>query len=151
MNKVTLRIQEEQEDALSELVLALEKGLGCKVYEVESEDARAIAILQTVFGKSEQAPADEKAGEKKAAGKKKKNRRIEALYTVLNGEFEGKQLMGTGLAKMLKKGTLPVGTLLSHPDKGEQMVVKTAPMSDVPTMIISAFGEEIGEEAEVPA
>jgi hypothetical protein len=136
MNKITLKIQEEQEDALSELVLALEKSLGCRVafkqssvYEVESEDPRAIAILQSVFGETEQVLAG-LLGQKlvKAAKKEKKPRtaytRKNVCYEITSGEDAGKLIAAGPLALRLKAGSIAPETTLRHPEKGD-FIVKT--------------------------
>jgi hypothetical protein len=158
MSKITLKIYDEQEDALSQLVLALEKSLGCKVafvqcsiYEVESEDPRAIAILQSVFGEEEQPPADKQAGQKMGkAAKKEKNgihrayhTRKDERYQVLNSpaaDLVGQEFISGVLAMKLKAGKIPEGTTLRHPSKGifsmdlvagKLQLVKTVEVTDM--------------------
>jgi hypothetical protein len=161
VSKIRLSVQQDQEDALSELILSLEKILSCKIsaspvaaiYEAESDEPKVLAILQDMFSENGPAPVVEKSVEKVSKpGKKEKKKRVVAFHTrqdlkykVLNGPEQGTELTGGGLALKLKAGTLPVGTHLSHPKKGEQIVVKTREGTDIPTMIITAVGEEIGE------
>jgi len=68
MSEIRLSVQQDQEDTLSELVLSMEKLLGCKVtlsaqatiYEAESDNPKALEILQEIFSENDLAQASRK-------------------------------------------------------------------------------------------
>jgi hypothetical protein len=122
--KITLNITDEQEDSLSELVIALEKALDCKisfnrVYEAESTDTRAIAILQSCFNNGN--------GQETIKPKTGLRKRNNSFYKVLDGPLAEKTFLGTSIAKMLRSGKLTEGTHLTHPKKGELIVHGSTP------------------------
>jgi len=148
MSEIRLSVQQDQEDTLSELVLSMEKLLGCKVtlsaqatiYEAESDNPKALEILQEIFSENDLAQASRKTtvkilkavkkpvekGKKPEKKERKKYARKEVLYTVLDGPYAGKELMAAGMFKMLKTGKLAEHTHLSHPEKGNMIVLLDA-------------------------
>ena len=129
MEKITLRISEEQEDALSGLVLALEQSLGSKVtfvrasvYEVESSDPRALAILQSVFDQ----PQTPRTSNTEKKFSRAKHTRKNVCYEITSGDEQGTQIAGGPLALRLKAGSIALDTTLRHPTNGD-FVVKSNP------------------------
>jgi hypothetical protein len=139
-----LSVQQDQEDALSELILSVEKILSCKVsaspvasiYEVESDEPKVLAILQDMFSEDRPAPAGAKPVEKiSKPGKKEKNgiihrayhTRKDVRYEVLNSpnaDLIGQEFLTGPLTMKLKAGKIPEGTSLRHPTKGIFVVEK---------------------------
>jgi hypothetical protein len=142
METITLKIDEDQEDALNDVMAGLEKALGCKVcmapshvYVVESDDPKALAILESVFGetaivhKAEMAKKQAKNARRlpeNLPGEKihrAHHTRQDLKYIIVSGPDQGTELFAMALRKKLRVGNIAEGTRLSHPKKGDFVVV----------------------------
>lgn len=128
--EIKIDCKKVQEDTLSEFIIALENATGCHIecqefYILVTDDPKAGAILQTVFGGNGSQPITTVKKAKKL--KPKKKRRQQLLYTILDGPNAGKEFMGPSLALMIKAGNLAEGTHVSHPVKGKLQLCGTWP------------------------
>jgi hypothetical protein len=126
------------DDDFEEFALAIEKITGGKakvstMYALEIEDpkiARCVTVfIGTLKHLKKPAPAKpaQKAKEEKKVEKGPKEwrnkPRKQILYTFIDGERAGVEVRGPVLHLMIKQGKISDGTRLSHPKKGELMVV----------------------------
>jgi hypothetical protein len=136
--EIKLDCKKVDEDQLTELIIALEHITGCRVevsevFVLQVNDPEVAAILQTVFSGDHQQPESPKDQPKKKGKIQRAQRpRSDVRYEVLNGPYQGKHLMGTGLSKMLKAHTIPPGTNLHHPEKGDFLVMENYLLSKFP-------------------
>jgi hypothetical protein len=126
MGKITVRQENVDEYVLDDLILALEKATGCKikwstVYEVETDDPKVAAILQTVFSGNENNKKKPAAKETKINGGKA-GRVVKNKWNVLTGIHAGEVLVTQKVNKMIKTGDLAPGTRLDNPKLGVRFV-----------------------------
>jgi hypothetical protein len=137
MGKIVLRQENVDEGTLDNFIRALEEATGCKVkwsqvYELEVDDPKAAAILQTVFDNNgDKAPARpakanfrDPSGAKEAKSKGgKAGRVVKNKWQVISGEHHvGEELVTQKVNKMAKTGELTAGTRLIHPKLGVRFV-----------------------------
>lgn len=136
MNKIVLKQENVDEGTLDNFIRALEEATGCtvkwnQVYELEVDDPKAAAILQTVFGDNGKVPRSERGEGKKTAKSRdlsgakeakakggKAGRKVSNKWTVLTGLHAGEVLVTQRVNKMAARGELHAGDQLSHPKLG---------------------------------
>jgi hypothetical protein len=126
------------------------------IYEAESENPKALTILQEIFSENGPAPEVEKPVEKVSKpGKKEKNgiihrayhtrkdERYEVLYSP-NADLIGQEFLTGPLTMKLKAGKIPESTSLRHPSKGIFTVEDVAgklqltPVVEGPNVVLDA-------------
>jgi hypothetical protein len=153
MPKIILKAENIDETRLGHFIEALEESMEVtikwsQVFELEMDDPKAAAILQTVFGGNEHAKAEEKPGRKAKVqdGRKKIGQRPRD-WTVLTGEQKGATFASQGLARIVKAGKLD-GAVLNHSQKGQFEVLHR---QLVPVGKASTVSIESPESVAVPA
>lgn len=136
MNKIVLKQENVDEGTLDNFIRALEEATGCtvkwnQVYELEVDDPKAAAILQTVFSdngdkalaKTAKAKSRDLSGAKEARAKGGRTRRVVSnKWTVLTGLHAGEVLVTQRVNKMAARGELHAGDQLRHPKLGDRFV-----------------------------
>jgi hypothetical protein len=133
--RIEIDFKNVQEDTLAELCVALENSIpGCEIksqeiYILETNSPKAASILHSLFsGNNTQVAETEKKEKKEKKPKKEKSKQtIRTMnfipYTFLDGPRSGQTITGGALGRMLKAGNLAAGARLSHPRRGELVVV----------------------------
>jgi hypothetical protein len=153
--RIEIDMNKVQEDTLVELILTLENAIpGChvksqEVYVLECNDAKATAILQSLFGGNSHQAVEtvEKKKETKKPGRGKYTR--QSLIKILSGPRAGEKITGKALDKILRDHLLEPKTHIRHPQRGEMVIVADV-NPDVPYFPIPAGAAEAAE-SQVPA
>jgi hypothetical protein len=127
MGKITVRQENVDEYVLDDLIQALEKATGCKikwstVYEIETEDPKVAAILQTVFSGNGDAKKPEAKAAKEAKKGGKAGRVVSNKWTVMTGPLAGEVLVTQKVNRMAASGELHTGDQVRHPKLGDRFV-----------------------------
>jgi hypothetical protein len=117
MDKIILDRKNVDEEAMINLIDALEKTTGVKViirevFELETDDPAVAAILSTVF-----------SGSQKSEKKPKGAKIVQIRYTVADKEYAGEQLSGQQMTRLLQAKLLAPGTIVNHSKRGRLIVV----------------------------
>ena len=167
--KIEIDFNKVEQDTLAEFIEALKNARpGCRielreVYVLEVDDMKAASILQSLFGgnghqevEEDRGPRTEDRGQSKEdgtgrreAGKKSNRPHSPSLFTILTGPRAGEKIEGAALRQDLKHHRLEPGDRISHPQKGEKIIVRDTSDPAAPYGI-SAVGEEIQERKSKP-
>lgn len=127
MGKIIIKQENVDDSTLDDFIQALEKATGCTikwstVYELEVDDPKAAAILQTVFSGNGEVKKKKVVKEAKTKGGKA-GRVVKNKWQVLNGEHHvGEELVTQQVNKMAKSGELSAGSQLIHPKLGMRFI-----------------------------
>jgi hypothetical protein len=126
MGKIIIKQENVDDSTLDDFIQALEKATGCTikwstVYELEVDDPKAAAILQTVFSDNGEVKKKKAMKEAKTKGSKA-GRVVKNKWTVLSGIHAGEVLVTQKVNKAIACGALDPGTKLSHPKLGARFV-----------------------------
>jgi hypothetical protein len=139
MNEQTIYIKTPiSRDDLETVIAGLETACGgirieiAESFDLVVEDERQAAALKALFGADGSQPICNDQKEKKSGKPRLKfnkvlrpyKKREESYYIFLNSERVNQKITGGALGRMLQTGKLEVGTRLSHPTKGELVVVR---------------------------